>query len=73
MHASKVPLESMTENMLAFVEFLVLQTVVEQRLNLGRKMTSEENAGLYAKLRADTLPGISQYVIVLNTEDLENI
>jgi hypothetical protein len=36
-------------------------------------MTSEENAGLYAKLRADTLPGISQYVIVLNTEDLENI
>eukprot|EP00889_Picochlorum_renovo_P006624 jgi/Picre1/33654/NNA_001134.t1 len=58
-HASKDPLESMTENMLAFVEFLVLQTVVGQRLNLGRKMTSRENADLYAKLRADTLSRIS--------------
>ncbi|WPT13046.1 hypothetical protein PSENEW3_00002887 [Picochlorum sp. SENEW3] len=72
-HASKDPLESMTENMLAFVEFLVLQTVVGQRLNLGRKMTSKENAELYAKLRADTLSRISQYVTVLSIEDLENI
>jgi hypothetical protein len=91
-HASKDPLESMTENMLAFVEFLVrincplnmfyqsigrsiwlqvLQTVVGQRLNLGRKMTSKENADLYAKLRADTLSRISQYVTVLSIEDLE--
>ncbi|KAI8111978.1 hypothetical protein M9435_004473 [Picochlorum sp. BPE23] len=70
-HASKDPLESMTPNMLAFVEYLMIQTIVGERRNVGRTMTSRKNADLYANLRADTLTKTSNYVSFLSAEDLE--
>ncbi|KAI8109955.1 hypothetical protein M9434_001231 [Picochlorum sp. BPE23] len=70
-HASKDPLESMTPNMLAFVEYLMIQTIVGERRNVGRTMTSRKNADLYANLRADTLTRTSNYVSFLSAEDLE--
>eukprot|EP00204_Picochlorum_oklahomense_P001138 CAMPEP_0118807570 /NCGR_PEP_ID=MMETSP1161-20130426/35540_1 /TAXON_ID=249345 /ORGANISM="Picochlorum oklahomensis, Strain CCMP2329" /LENGTH=442 /DNA_ID=CAMNT_0006736943 /DNA_START=722 /DNA_END=2051 /DNA_ORIENTATION=- len=65
------PLESMTPNMLAFVEYLMIQTIVGERRNVGRTMTSRKNADLYANLRADTLTRTSNYVSFLSAEDLE--
>jgi len=89
------PLESMTPNMLAFVEYLVrissllklckssstlsggyiwlqmIQTIVGERRNVGRTMTSRKNADLYANLRADTLTRTSNYVSFLSAEALE--
>lgn len=95
-HATRAPADSMTPNMLAFVEFLVrvigyiyifissetiygvdvwlqmVQTILGERRNLGRAMTSRRNADLYTTLRADTLSRNSVHVTVLDVKQLEN-